>query len=88
MLAQIPAVSMFPRRQPERRAPDEHSPFGHMLLFVAVSLLALAATQFEFLAGLGFWRALSALGVTGAFELGMMVLSYYVVRTWDSVRRR
>ncbi|HET7463343.1 MAG TPA: hypothetical protein VFJ82_18975 [Longimicrobium sp.] len=88
MLAQIPAVDVFPRRKPQRRDPDERGPFVHMLLFVAVSLVALAATQFEFLAQLGFWRAVSALAATGAFELAMMLLSYGLVRMWDSIRRR
>jgi len=53
MLANIPAVEMFPRRQPSPRGSGELGPFAHMLLFVAVSLFALAATQYEFLAGLG-----------------------------------
>jgi len=87
MLAQIPAVEVFPRREPNRRDPDEHGPFVHMMLFVAVSLFALAGTQYQFLAGLGFWGAVRALAVTGAFELLMLMLGLGVVRLWDAVRR-
>jgi hypothetical protein len=88
MLAQIPAVTVFPRRTPSPRGSDEFGPLAHMLLFVVVSLLALAATQYEFLAGLGFWRGASALAATGAVEFTMMLLSHGIVHLWDSVRRR
>jgi hypothetical protein len=87
MLAQIPAVDVFPRREPEPRDPDEHGPFAHMLVLVAVSLFALAGTHLEFLAALGFWGAVRALAVTGACEMAMLLLALGMVRLWDSVRR-
>lgn len=87
MLAQIPAVDVFPRREPERRDPDEYGPFTHMLVLVAVSLFALAGTHLEFLGSLGFWGAARALAATGACELLMLLLALGMVRLWDFLRR-